>query len=194
MTERDEDWAHDLWPDDDDGWPEYDPTAMQQLFMGTAPWSGRPPGRRRLLGLITTGAVAMAAGIGGALAVKDLTAGSSTPPTAQSGQPGGSQSGSLPNTGEGGTGEGGTGQGGRLLPGVSGAMVIGGKVTAVGPRSITISAGPQSVTARVTGSTRFSGRVTGLAEVRVGDMVMAQISESNGVNSLVSLQDPVSVS
>jgi hypothetical protein len=185
MTERDEDWAHELWPEDDDYWPEYDPVATQQLFMGTAPRHEMPPRRRRLMGLMTTAAVAIAAGVGGALAVKDLTAGSASPPAADSGQPGGSGSnGSLPNSG----------QGGQLPQGVTGAMVIGGRVTAVSPRSITISAGPQAVTARVTGSTRFSGNVTGIAGVRVGDMVMAQISESNGVNSLVALQDPVSVS
>jgi hypothetical protein len=190
MTEREEDWAKDLWPEDDDYWPEYDPVATQQLLMGTTPRHEMPPRRRRLLGLMTTAAVAVAAGIGGALAAKDLTAGSATPAQAHSGQPGGSQSnGSLPNTGQGGTGE-----GGQLPQGVAGAMVIGGRVTAVSPRSITITAGPQAVTARVTGSTRFSGDVTGIAGVRVGDMVMAQISESNGVNSLVALQDPVSVS
>jgi hypothetical protein len=190
MTERDEDWAHELWPEEDEYWPEYDPVAMQQLYMGTAPPTDMPPRRRRLLGLMTTVAVAAAAGVGGALAVKDLTAGSSTPSAAHSGQPGGSQSnGGLPSTGQGGTG-----QGSQLPQGVSGAMVIGGKVTAVSPSSITISAGPQSVTARVSGSTRFSGKVTGIAGVRVGDMVMAQISESNGLNSLVALQDPVSVS
>jgi hypothetical protein len=175
MTERDEDWASELWPDDED-WPEFDPDVTQQLYLGTSLHRASKPARRRLRGLIATAVVAIAAGAGGALAVKDITAGSS-PPAAQSnsGQPS-------------------TGRGGQPSSGVSGSMVVGGKVTAVSPRSITISTGPQSVTAMVTGSTRFSGKVTGINGVRVGDMVIAQISDSDGVNSLVSLQDPISLS
>lgn len=190
MTERDEDWAREVWPDDDD-WPEYDPVAAQQLYLGTTPPHGRRPGRRGLLGLMMTAAVAIAAGIGGSLAVKDLIAGSSTPPAAQSGQPNGSQpNGSQPSTGQGGNP---VGQGGQP-PGTSEAMVVGGKVGAVSPRSITINAGPESITARVTASTRFSGKVTAISGVRVGDFVLAQIALRNGVNSLVALQDPVSAS
>jgi hypothetical protein len=181
MTERDEDWAKEQWPDDED-WPAYDPDVSRQIYLGTSPHHVSKQGRRRLIRLMTTAVVAIAAGVGGALAVKDIASGSSTPPAAQqnSAQPRTEQ----PNAG----------QGGQLPQGVSGSMVLGGQVTAVSPRSITISAGPESVTARVSGSTRFSGKVTGIAGVHIGDMVMAQISESNGVSSLVALQDPISAS
>lgn len=180
MTERDEDWARQLWPDDD--WPEYDPGATQQLYLGTSPHQAGKQRRRRLLGLMTTAVVAIGAGIGGAVAVKDLGADSSRSPAAQS------------STGRSDNGQANAGHGGQLPRGVTGSMVIGGKVAAVTARSITISAGPQSVTARVSGSTRFSGKVTGISGVRVGDLVLAQISESNGVDSLVALQDPISES
>jgi hypothetical protein len=176
MTERDEDWAKELWPDDED-WPDYHPDVTKQIFLGTSPHQVSKQGKRRLIRLMTTAVVAIAAGIGGALAVKDISSGASTPPAAEhnSGQPNAGQRGQVPQA-------------------VSGSMVVGGKVTAVSPRSITISAGPESVTARVSASTRFSGKVTGIAGVRVGDLVMAQISESGGVNSLVALQDPISAS
>ncbi len=173
MTERGEDWASELWPEEDDYWPEY---RADQLRTGTAAPHALLPGRRALLGLMTTAAVALAAGVGGALAVKDLTARSSPPPSTGGGQPGGGEP-----------------AGGQPGGGVA-SIVVGGDVTAVTPRSITIGAGPQSVTARVTSATRFSGRVTRIAGVRVGNEVLAEISERNGVNSLVTLQDPASLS
>jgi hypothetical protein len=198
MTEHDhdEDWARELFGDEEDYWP---PPPVR----GTPPPPRAASGRRVLLRLVSTALVAVAAGTGGALAVKDLTAGSSPSPSAAaepnaggSTSPGQSGSGgAVPGgAGSGGAGSGGAVPGGQLPQDASGALEVGGKVTAVSPRSITITAGPQSVTARVTGSTRFSGKVTGISGVRVGDMVFAQISEHNGVDSLVTLQDPYSVS
>lgn len=176
MTDRDEEWARELWPDEDEYWPP----PPHQVDMGTPPQPPSPEGRRVLLRLVTIAVVALAAGTGGALAAKDLTTGS-TPPAAAT-QPNES-GGAVPAPGS-----------GQPRQETSGAIEIGGKVTAVSPRSITITAGPQSVTARVTGSTRFSGRVKRISGVRVGDLVFAQISADNGVNSLVTLQDPYSAS
>jgi hypothetical protein len=174
MTERGEDWASELWPDD--YWPDYEPTALNK---GTGAPRLSAPRRRRLLGLMMTAAVAIAAGAGGALAAKDLT--SSASPAASAAQSGTGSSGR-------------SGTGGSPAERASASIVIGGQVTAVSRRSITIGAWPQAVTAKVTGSSRFSGRVTSIAGVRVGDEVMAEISQADGVYSLVALQDPVSVS
>jgi hypothetical protein len=49
------------------------------------------------------------------------------------------------------------------------------------------------VTAKITSSTRFIGRVTSIAGVRVGDMVAAQMSQSNGTAAVAALQDPASL-
>ncbi len=176
MTEHEEDWARDLWPEDDD-WPRFDPVAAEQLHMGTPPQPRNSQRSRVLLRLVVTAVVAAAAGTGGAVAVKDLSSGSA--PSA-AGRPSASGS-AVPGSGQ-------------LPQQASGAVAIGGTVTAVSPRSITIAAGPESVTARVTGSTRFSGKVKSITGVRVGDVVFAQVSADNGVNSLVTLQDPYSVS
>lgn len=179
MTEnnRDEDWAGELFGDDEDYWPQ----PPQQLVKGTPPPPRAASGRRVLLRLVSIALVAIVAGAGAALAVKELTAGSPPSPSAAA-EPNASGS-AAPDPGS-----------GQLPQHVTGSMEVGGKVTAVSPRSITITAGPQSVTARVTGSTRFAGKVTGISGVRVGDMVFARISADNGVNSLVTLQDPYSVS
>lgn len=185
MTERDDDWAGELWPDDDD-WPDSDPLTGRQLHKGTALPHGMPSRRRLPMRLMMTAVVAIAAGVGGALAVRDITASSSPALTGQSGHSGTGQPGARPGGSQAGPGQ--------LPRGVSARLMIGGKVTSVSLRSITIAAGPQSVTARVTGSTRYSGKVTGIAGVRVGDMVLAQVSVAGGVDSLVALQDPLSAS
>lgn len=69
-----------------------------------------------------------------------------------------------------------------------------GLVTAVGRRSITIGTGPvHSVRAVITSATRFTGAAHGLASVRVGDTVRAQIAVSGATVRVVTLQDPASV-
>jgi hypothetical protein len=80
-------------------------------------------------------------------------------------------------------------------PGSAAEMEVLGKVIAVGNGSITIGGGPvQSVRAAVTSATRFTGTVRTLAAVRVGNVVQAQITVTNGTARLVSLQDPASES
>jgi hypothetical protein len=82
---------------------------------------------------------------------------------------------------------------GQPPPAASGTLLVAGKVLAIRGTSVTIGAGPQAVTARVTSSTRFAGQVTSIAGVRAGDMVMAQISARNGNAAVVALQDPASL-
>jgi hypothetical protein len=162
--------ADDDWPDGN-GWPVGEPvTPMGERRAGT--------GRQRVLRLAIVAVVAMAAGAAVAAAVRDLTPSAGGQPTTA--PPGASQHAA-------------GGPGGQLSPGTSGTLMLVGNVVAVSGKSITIGAGPQAVTAKVTGNTRFSGRLTGIAAVRVGDMVAAQISERNGVAVVVALQDPASI-
>jgi hypothetical protein len=65
-----------------------------------------------------------------------------------------------------------------------------GIAVAVGSTSITIAGGAHTVTAAVTSSTRVTGKVTSIAAVKVGDLVSAQISESNGKATATAIQDP----
>ena len=166
------DWPDDDWPDDD-GWPVGDSVPLMEEHSGQ-----RRATQHRLLRMAIIAVVAGAAGAAVGFAVKDLTPGAPSAPLAGSGQhvsigPGGAA--------------------GQPPPGASGMLVLAGKVLAVSAKSITIGAGPQPVTAQITSSTRFTGRVTSIAAVRAGDMVAAQISERNGTAAVVALQDPVSL-
>jgi hypothetical protein len=172
--ERDEDVPDEQWPDS--GWP---PAADWPQI---EPWPIAPEevgGNHRVRRFVIVGVAALTAGAVATLAVKNLAAGGAP----GAGQPAASQSNSAA-----------PGQQGGPQQGLSGELLLGGTVRAVGPTSITIAAGPQSITAAVTGSTRFTGNVTRIGEVRVGDEVVAQIDESNGAASVASLQDPASPS
>ena len=180
-----DDWPDDLWPGDDD------PPGGGGPGGGAAP--GMPPGspgdgppRRRPRGvlLLVTALLAAAAGAAIVLGVHALsgssgvTAGpagqpSSLTPVAPggNGQPGG---GALPGTGSGGTG----------------TLFAIGKVTAVSGTSITIGGPGHTVTAAVTGSTRITGKVSGISGIKVGDQVSAQIVQNGGAARASAIQDP----
>jgi hypothetical protein len=86
--------------------------------------------------------------------------------------------------------------GGGLRPLPSGAterLEIGGPVTAVSPTSITLDGGGQAVTATVTSATRVTGKVTSIRGIKVGDLVSALITGSNGKLTAESIQDPASL-
>jgi hypothetical protein len=73
------------------------------------------------------------------------------------------------------------------------SMLVLGQVLAVGRDTVTVGGGPVlPVSARVTSATRFTGADQSLAQVHVGDIVTVQITESGGVATVVSLQDPSS--
>ncbi|MBO0806830.1 MAG: hypothetical protein J2P32_00810 [Actinobacteria bacterium] len=142
------------------------------------------PGRRlRLAAVIVTALAAAAAGAGIVAALHGLAGSGSaaaTPGVSPSAptnpglaQPGGS--GALPGGGSGGAGM-------RLL--------IAGRVTAVSGSSITIRGRGQPVTAAVTGSTRVTGKTSGIGGVRVGDQVSAQITQHGGRLTATAIQDP----
>jgi hypothetical protein len=175
------------------------------------PWpaAGNPPGyppdypprpgpaRRRGVraGLLAvTAVVAAAAGYGAVAALHGANVAAS--PAAASSSPAG--------TTPGGTGPSGGSQ--NLLPPGSGGgpipstgpgetlrLEIGGRVTAVTATSITLGARGQSVTATVTSATVVTGRVRGISGVKVGDLVSAQITGTDGKLTATAIQDPASL-
>jgi Domain of unknown function (DUF5666) len=65
-----------------------------------------------------------------------------------------------------------------------------GTVTAVSPDSITIGGNGLSVTATVTSSTRISGRVDSIGQIKVGDQVSAQMTQSGSTVTAVAIEYP----
>jgi hypothetical protein len=173
----DDDWPGPDWPDDD--WPDDGGWPVGGSVPLLEDQSGQPhETHHRLLRMAIIAVVAGAAGAAIGLAVKDLAPAARSAPLAGGGQHAGIGAG---------------GPAGQPPPGATGMLMLGGKVRAVSATSITIGAGPQTVTAQITSSTRVTGRVTSIAGVRVGDMVAAQISERNGTAAVVALQDPASL-
>jgi hypothetical protein len=195
----DDDWPVDDEADDQPGtpWPAGPPgpapdqpgTPWPAGPPGPAPrWAGGPPRSRvRPLALAAVAVVALGAGAGVAVVVARGL--SSSPPAAQS--PGNVQ----PSTVPGGNG-GGVPPGSGDFPGNGGAvgqLILGGKVVAVSATSITIAGGSHPVTAAVTSSTRVTGNVTSIGAVKVGDLVMAELTESGGKATATMIQDPASL-
>lgn len=169
----DEEYQDFLWPGDKD-----DQDAAWPVPPAPFPVHGASERRRRLMALSVTAVVAVGLGAGAVLVYRNAQA-DSTPPAAAS-----HNTGLAPSQG-----------GGPAGPGAATEIELLGQVTAVGNASITIGGGPvQSVRAAVTSATRFTGTVRTLAAVRVGNVVKAQITVTNGRAKLVSLQDPASES
>ena len=84
---------------------------------------------------------------------------------------------------------------GRTGGGTVAGMMLLGPVKAVGRDFVTVGgvATPE-IRAQVTSATHFTGSARSLAQVHIGDTVAVQISESNGVNRVVSLHDPATAS
>lgn len=78
-------------------------------------------------------------------------------------------------------------------PGQTLRLEIDGEVMAVSATSITLGAGGRQVTARVTPSTKVTGKVTGIGGVKVGDLVSAQITGADGKLTATAIQDPASI-
>ena len=159
-------------------WPAADP-----------PPPPRPRSQRMRKGmlLVATAMIAAAAGFLVVTAVHDLSAN----PASASGSPTSSPQGELPSTG--------TGNGNGPLqipstgPGQTLRLEIGGKVTAVSATSITLGAHGQSVTATVTKATTVTGKVASIGGIKVGDLVSAQITSTNGKLTAIAIQDPASI-
>lgn len=184
----DDDWPDDDWPDDD--WPG-DPGNASGGRSGTMPppppGDGRSDGRRvRALSVAAVAVVALAAGVGVTLA---LDRGPSQTPAASVSAPSSQPSYLLPSQASGGFS-------GNSLPGSSTSggktlvYIMAGKVLAVNGTSITIGGNGQTVKATVTKSTQFQGKDSSLSQVKVGDLVVAQVLEAGGKTTATSIQDP----
>jgi len=155
---------------------------------GAGPGGG-PAGRRfNLANLAVVAVVAVVAGAGIALGLQlfgspAASAPSSQPSTLAPLQPGaGTQPGSGGQAGPNGGFPGGAG-------GVAHAFLIG-KVLKVSSMSITLGGPGRSITARVTSSTRITGKVSAISGIKVGDQVSAQITQGNGSPTVAGIQDP----
>ncbi len=69
-------------------------------------------------------------------------------------------------------------------------MILDGKVLAVSSTSITIDGGGHRMTAEVTKSTRFTGRVSAISSIMVGDMIAVKMTVTGGKITAVTIQDP----
>ena len=156
---------------------------------GDPPPPPDPPSQRMRKGLllVATALIAAAAGFLVVTAVHDL----SVNPASASGSPTSSPQGEPPSEG--------TGNGTGPLPipstgpGRTLRLEVGGKVTAVSASSITLGAHGQSVTAIVTKATTVTGKVASVGGIKVGDLVSAQITGTNGKLTAVAIQDPASI-
>ena len=71
-----------------------------------------------------------------------------------------------------------------------GSLFVIGKVIAVSARSIAIGGTGHTVTAAITSSTRVTGKVSTISEIKIGDQVSAQITMSGGRPKVAAIQDP----
>jgi hypothetical protein len=154
---------------------------------GDPPPPPDPPRQRMRKGLllVATALIAAAAGFLVVTAVHDVSAN----PASASGSPTSSPQGEQPSEGTGN----GTGPIPSTGPGQTLRREVGGKVTAVSASSITLGAHGQSVTAIVTKATIVTGKVTSVGGIKVGDLVSAQITGTNGKLTAVAIQDPASI-
>jgi hypothetical protein len=195
----DDEWPDDLWPDDDepaevtaggagasagsrgDGGAGAGRSSRGDGPAWPAPsWPSMPPPpplARRLPVAALVAIALTAAGIGAliVLAARGLSGSPATPssqPTAQApAQPGGSGGGAFPGN-------------------AAGGMFVGGRVTAVSATSITLGGPGRSITAAVTSSTRFTGQVSSISGVKVGDLVTAQLTQNGGSVTVIAISDP----
>jgi hypothetical protein len=188
-----DDWPDDLWPDDDDAPGGHGGPGASGAHGGAEPalpvppgWPQRRPPRRRLHPLVT---IALEAALAGAVIALGLQVFSSSPTASTSS--GGRSSNPVPEQPGGNLQPGGNGQ--PAPPGGAGGMgslFMIGRVIAVSSRSITIGGTGHTVTAAITGSTRITGKVSNSSEIKAGDQVSAQITESGGKATVAAIQDP----
>jgi hypothetical protein len=184
-------WPDELWPGDDDppggGSGDGAPGGPRAAPAMPPGWPGDGPSKRRPspVLLLVIALLAAAAGAGIVLGVEGLS-GSSGVTAAPAGQPS-----SLTPVTPGGNGQpGGSGALPGTAPGGTGTLFVIGQVTAVSGTSITVGGPRHTVTAAVTGSTRVTGKVSGISGIKVGDQVSAQIVQNGGAARATAIQDP----
>jgi hypothetical protein len=151
---------------------------------GSRPREPRRPGVRPGLIMAAVAVAAAAAGAAVAVGVDGASASSAgtvttpaSPPAAAA--PGAGGGNGFPPPGAGG----GSGSGEQML--------AAGKVTAVNGTSITVSGNGSSITAAITSATSFTGSVKSAGHIKVGDLVMIDISVNGAADTAASIQDPL---
>jgi hypothetical protein len=200
----DEDWPDDESPDDDwpddespvDDWPPEPP--------GSPPATGKRWGHGGVPGFSVWAAavVAVLAAAAGVAVGLLLVRGTPTASATGSATPGASAPGATTPgaTAPGTTAPGGGGTNLPALPGPGGngngqlRIILTGRVLAVSATSITIGGNGPSVTAAVTSATRITGTARGIAGVKTGDHVAAQVSGTSGHLTAIVIQDPAGTS
>jgi hypothetical protein len=155
------------------------------------PWHGsgygQPPGPPRSRALTVAAVAVVAAAVGAGIAIGITNWPTSSPSSSASTAPTvGSSTAASPPSGDGGNG---------FLPPRSGSsgteqLIVAGRVTAVSAASITIEGQGNTLTAAITNATKFSGTVRSASGIKVGDMVMLDISGNGTTNTATSIQDP----
>lgn len=178
----DHNWADHEWPDDD--------------WRGDYP-AGWPAARRAsddadLLtwlhsNALAVGVITVLAGVAGAFLAFLLIQGPPASPAATS-APSGARP-LLPSIGGGNSA-------GALPGGMNGQVqiLVVGKVTAVSSTSITVAGQGNAVTGAVTGTTKVTGRVSGISGVKLGDQVLVKFTGTPGTFTAATIQNPASIS
>jgi hypothetical protein len=190
-----QEWPDEDWPDDeppDDEWPADDSPPDPP---DPPPETGKRWGHGGVPGFSVwaAAAVAVLAAAAGVAVGLLLVRGTPTASAAGSATPGASAPGGpAPGT----TAPGGGGANLPALPGPGGTgsgqlrIILTGRVVAVSATSITIGGNGPSVTAAVTSATKITGTARGIAGVKAGDHVAAQVSGTPGHLTAIAIQDP----
>jgi hypothetical protein len=196
----DEDWPDDESPDDeppDDDSPDDEPPVddWPPGPPGPPPETGKRWGHGGVPGFSVwaAAAVAVLAAAAGVAVGLLLVRGTPTASAAGSATPGASAPGA---TAPGTTAPGGGGTNLLAPPGPGGngngqlRIILTGRVLAISATSITIGGNGPSVTAAVTSATKITGTARGIAGVKPGDQVAAQVSGTPGHLIAIAIQDP----
>jgi hypothetical protein len=184
--------AHWLDEDSGDGDDIYTagPAAAPPHWPAPPPWygggHGQPPGPPRSRALSVAAVAVVAAGVGAGIAIGITNWPTSSPSAASTGPTAGSSPAASPPGADGGNGSlpPGSGTGGAEQ------LIVAGRVTAVSAASITIEGQGNTLTAAITSATKFPGDVHSASGIKVGDIVMLDISGNGTTNTATSIQDP----
>jgi Domain of unknown function (DUF5666) len=189
----------DPTPQDDEHWLDEDSGEDDEIYTARPaaahwpappPWygggHGPPPAPRGSRALTVAAVAVVAAGVGAGIVVGITNWPRSSPsPTSAAGA--GPTAGSSPAA----PAPGASGGNGFLPPGSGGEqLIVAGRVTAVSAASITILGQGNTFTAAITSATKFSGNVHSADGIKVGDMVMLDVSSNGSTNTATSIQDP----
>jgi hypothetical protein len=156
------------------------------------PWPGEPGGpggpRKQRMHPLTIAAIVVIAAAVGAIGVLVFAKGSPSSTPSAGATPSSSAS-ALPSQGTGGGGS----SGGVGIPGAPAEIFMAGRVTAVSGTSITIAGPSHVIKAAITSATKFEGKAKSISQVKVGDIITAQVDNTKNPAVVTVLQDPAQI-